>query len=217
MIENGLFHVNITHLFIMVDIVYVINLDDRVDRYDGFMIDIEKVGLTSKVERVSAIKHDIGIIGCGKSHILTLEKFLESGKDSALICEDDLRWRDYNKVIEILEKINTVDYDIICFSTNPGSCDFKIDKSEYNFLHKARGLQTTSCYLITREFAPILLDTMREGLMMLEKTRDIPMYALDQYWKILQPQSKWFLTNPILGYQCEGYSDIEKRNVNYGC
>ena len=201
----------------MVDIVYVINLDDRVDRYDGFMIDIEKVGLTSKVERVSAIKHDIGIIGCGKSHILTLEKFLESGKETALICEDDLRWRDPQKVIEILEKINIVDYDIICFSGNHKSGGFNIDKTEYNFLHKAQGLQTTSSYLITKEFAPILLDNMREGLTYLESTQNVSLYALDVYWKILQPQSKWFLTNPILGYQCEGYSDIEKRNVNYGC
>lgn len=38
---------------------------------------------------------------------------------------------------------------------------------------------------------------------------------IDIYWKKLQ-NDKWYVTNPVLGYQRESYSDIEKRITNYG-
>jgi hypothetical protein len=31
----------------------------------------------------------------------------------------------------------------------------------------------------------------------------------------LQGRDKWFLLIPIMAYQKEGYSDIEKKNVDY--
>jgi hypothetical protein len=40
-------------------------------------------------------------------------------------------------------------------------------------------------------------------------------YALDIYWKRLQPQYYWYMLIPPTVSQYESYSDIEKKNVAY--
>jgi len=40
---------------------------------------------------------------------------------------------------------------------------------------------------------------------------------MDIYWKQLQKTDKWYITNPVLGYQRMSYSDIEKRITDYNC
>ena len=42
-------------------------------------------------------------------------------------------------------------------------------------------------------------------------------FAIDMNWKKLQPISKWYCIYPCLGKQMDGYSDIEQREVRYGC
>jgi hypothetical protein len=49
-----------------------------------------------------------------------------------------------------------------------------------------------------------------------EKMREVCEGCCDQSWKVLQPHNNWYIFNPKLGYQRPGYSDIEKRLVNYG-
>lgn len=49
----------------------------------------------------------------------------------------------------------------------------------------------------------------------LNKTPPHELHA-DQCWKQLQ-RDKWYTTKPVLGYQRESYSDIERRVTNYGC
>lgn len=41
------------------------------------------------------------------------------------------------------------------------------------------------------------------------------MYALDMYWKLLQPQYFWYMIIPLTTVQYENYSDIEHQDVNY--
>lgn len=202
-----------------IDKIYVINLEHRKDRLDGFMSQMEQMGLQDLVERIDAIYNpDFGILGCVKSHLLVLDKIINSNYKNILVCEDDFRFFDIHTTKEYLKsmKIN-FDYDIISFSANKTSFDFTITPSEYPFLYKASGIQTTSCYLINKNFCKQLYDNFNESAYWLEKTKKITTYALDIYWKRLQPTSRWYLTNPKLGYQEAGYSDIEKKCVDYNC
>ena len=40
-------------------------------------------------------------------------------------------------------------------------------------------------------------------------------YAIDKYWLQLQKCDNWYLIIPLTVIQQEGYSDIEKKVVNY--
>ena len=202
-----------------IDKIYVINLEHRKDRLNGFMYQMEQMGMKDKVERIDAIyTPDFGILGCGKSHLLAIDKVINSEYKNVLICEDDFRFYDINNAKEYLKFINdTIDYDVISFSANENVHSFKIENSEYPFLHKGCGIQTASAYLLNKNFSQKLYNMMKEGVILLENTREIQLYANDIYWKNLQPISKWYLTNPKLGYQQASYSDIERMDVDYNC
>jgi hypothetical protein len=76
-------------------------------------------------------------------------------------------------------------------------------------------VQTSSSYLLQKRFAPTLLENIEEGARALEaKYSDL--FCLDIYWLPLQIKSLWFISEPVLGYQRESYSDILKRTTKYG-
>ena len=53
--------------------VYYINLEHRIDRKDECEKELDNVNII--YERFNAIKHDIGIIGCGLSGVVCAERF----------------------------------------------------------------------------------------------------------------------------------------------
>jgi hypothetical protein len=77
--------------------------------------------------------------------------------------------------------------------------------------------QTTSGYVVSRKFAPILLKNYKEGADLLSNTKDRFHYSIDMYMKLLQPNNKWLCLSPKIGKQIESYSDIEKCMHNYNC
>ena len=95
--------------------------------------------------------------------------------------------------------------------------DFKVQDIDNIYFKKVICIQTTSGYLITKKFASVLKNKLQECVGPLERTHNKDLYALDIYWKQLQPISNWFITNPILGIQEPGFSDIENKIVDYGC
>ena len=50
---------------------------------------------------------------------------------------------------------------------------------------------------------------------LLESTGEIEKYSNDEAWKLLQEKDKWFVFNPRLGKQRPGYSDNEKKFIDY--
>jgi len=199
----------------MIDVVYYINLDHRDDRRAHIEKTLKKCGVSDISERIPAVKRDIGVMGCVESHIITLEKFIDSGLSFAMIIEDDLLIKDKGNFKKELSKIfeNNIDFDLIQISGN----HIKLDDCNYDFLRKVIDSQTTSGYVITREFAPILLKNFRESLENMKREGKKHENCLDIYWKKLQPNNKWFAFFPVLGTQMPGYSDIENRDVYYNC
>jgi GR25 family glycosyltransferase involved in LPS biosynthesis len=187
-------------------IVYYINLEHRTDRRSHIEKELE--GLTWPIERIDAVLNQYGILGCVFSHIKTLERFLESTHDECIILEDDFEFTRPKEELHVPQ----VEWDLVMLSGNV--IDQGMYTKDLNHIYDA---QTTSGYMITKNFAKILLENFKESAVLLEQSRHTPSHALDMYWKRLQPISKWYIFNPKFGKQCASYSDIECKDVNYQC
>lgn len=202
--------------------IYYINLDHRTDRKEQFLREMEKLGISSEqVERIPGIyNEEIGAVGCGKSHIKTLETFLASQHDTCLIFEDDFEFTlDINYAKFLLRSLfeDKVAFDLVMVSGNI----FKTGPAPVPYLQQVFDGQTVSGILVTRQFAPVLLSCFKEAIHELEawfnryKERKHE-YCIDIYWKKLQPTARWFIFKPKFGIQRESYSDNEYRVANYG-
>jgi glycosyl transferase family 25 len=192
-------------------IVYI-NLDRRTDRREQIESELQRMGLSG--ERFAAIEHASGIVGCGMSHLAVLERARTAGWESVLILEDDFQFIVDKATFErqmaaFLE--SGLPYDVIMLSYHQGK------QEPFNeVVSKALETQTTAGYLVHRRFYDTLIDTWREGLSKLVETGEHWTYALDQYWKKLQPGAQWFCLIPRIGCQRPGYSDLAGRHVDYG-
>lgn len=203
MIFCALFKCKVSVNYIM--IVYYINLEHRTDRRTH--IENQLQGIKWPVERVEAVHHEYGILGCVRSHIKTLEQFLKTDHEECIVLEDDFEFTRPKEELYIPARIQ---WDVVMLSGNVQTqSQFTAD---LNQIYEA---QTTSGYMITKNFAKILLENFREGEQLLEQTRN-RRYSLDMHWKSLQPASRWFIFSPKFGKQCASYSDIEHFYANYG-
>jgi GR25 family glycosyltransferase involved in LPS biosynthesis len=178
----------------------------RVFQYDFF----------KNVERIGAIKNSNGAIGCGMSHIKVLTKLLDYNDDYFMVCEDDLcilNDNNYNKFIEDFDKIKNNDWDIVVI-TPRGDKMQDIDLNENNF-YRINNNQTTTAYIIKKTFICTLIANLKESITGLLKGGQPNVYAIDQWWKKLQNEYKFYYYKDIYAGQLVGYSDIEMRNVNY--
>jgi len=194
-----------------IDHIVYINLNKRPDRKKEMEEELTKMGLSG--ERFAAIEHKQGIIGCGMSHLAILKDAKAKGYKNILVLEDDFQFvvdgATFGKELESFFDLN-IPYDVLMVSYN---CSMK---QPYNtIVSRVTNAQTTSGYIVHERFYDTLIHVWEEGLQKLIETGNEPKYALDIYWKSLQPSSQWFLMNTRIGVQRESYSDIEKRRVNY--
>jgi len=205
-----------------IDCVYYINLDHRSDRKEQFEAEMRKLEVPdSKLVRISGVYNkEFGILGCGLSHKKALEAFVQSPHQTCLIFEDDFQFTlDMNYVRYLLKSIFTekVPFDLVMLAGN----FFATKPTEWPFLHKVLDGQTASGFLITKAFAPKLIQCLQESTTFLnewhkhtgEKKHE---FCNDIYWKKLQPHSNWYTLHPKTGLQRESYSDNEYKVTNYG-
>ena len=204
-----------------IDVVYYINLANRVDRKEEFEAEMKRFGVPSeKIIRVDAIPTPgFGILGCGLSHKKTLEIFVESPWQTALIFEDDFTFTlDMNYVHYLLGSLfqERIEFDVVMLAGNI----MRSEKTDYPFLEKVLDGQTASAFLIKKQFAPKIVKCLEESTVLLEDwykkhNEKKHEYCNDIYWKKLQPESRWFLLKPKCGIQRESYSDNEQKITNY--
>lgn len=82
-----------------VDLKVLVNLEDRVDRYNQATHELERVGITD-IHHFPAIKHNIGAAGCARSHYEIIKIAKESGYKNVLIFEDDVYFTDDKEIIQ---------------------------------------------------------------------------------------------------------------------
>jgi GR25 family glycosyltransferase involved in LPS biosynthesis len=188
-----------------VDIFYFINLDHRTDRLEHIIEQFEKWGLDpKKINRIPAILNkERGIAGCTLSHIKVLEIFIESGLDNCVIFEDDFTFTQDLDIVnsKFNDFFNSSYFDNFDVVMLAGSTMTEFSITDY--LTRVHHSQTTSGYIVSKSFAPKLLENFRET--------DI----LDSNWLKLQPISNWYSFSPRLGLQMESYSDITHKLENY--
>ena len=210
----------------MYDKIYCINLDKRTDRWEEFQRDVlEGLELDKdKFERISAIDTTLldfkasGAIGCSLSHLKAWKDMIDNGYKSALVFEDDFQpvvgVDFFNDRVSNLYNIHP-EFSVCCLGWNGGGLSVFLDRgSGFNF---ANDIHTTSCYIITLEYAKLMYDSVAFGV--INMLHDYNRHssgknAIDQVWAKFQ-NHKWLVSSDRIGIQREGYSDIMENNVNY--
>ena len=198
---------------------YYINLDSRKDRKEHFEKNIKKHKFFSNITHFSAIKHRRGDIGCGMSHLQILQKLKKEDGEYFLVCEDDLTISS-DKVFTKFEKYfdnikNSDKWDLILLT--PFSAFTIAGDNELNNNHFVRIVngQTTTAYIVKKSFIDLLIMNFDIAIKSMEKGGSNPEFAIDIFWKKLQPQCNFYTFKYRFMGQLPGYSDIEKREVNY--
>jgi GR25 family glycosyltransferase involved in LPS biosynthesis len=204
-----------------IDTFYYCNLEHRPDRRFEFLGEMEKLGVPAeKIHRIESVyTPNYGALGCGKSQILALKHFLSSGKEICAIFEDDFMFSETKETIQnILTQFfeKRVYFDCLMLGGNI----LQAVQTELPYLKKVYDGQCCSSYVVTRQFAPLLLQLWEEAIRLqeeytLQNKKVYHFYCIDIAWKQLQPQSHWFVIEPKFGLQRESYSDIEKKITNY--
>jgi GR25 family glycosyltransferase involved in LPS biosynthesis len=164
-------------------------------------------------ERVDAIECKNGAIGCALSHIKCIELAKQRNLPYACICEDDILFlkpeQTKKSVSDILNSM--VQWDVILLGANIAPPYSKLT----NQCMAVRNAQTTTGYIIKRDYYDTLLQNIRTGISGLLFYQKPKIYAIDIFWKKLQKLDKWLIVIPLAVVQRPDYSDIEHREVNY--
>lgn len=191
-----------------------INLNSRSDRVKHFENLKDKFPFLSEINRMSAIEHSDGAIGCCMSHIQALCLLEKTDAPFIAIFEDDFCVFDndaFGRFICDFEKIKDVDHWKIIVLTPRGT---SIESKISNFKRVINN-QTATGYIIKKDMIPILIKNFSESLQLQLKQTDKNICACDQYWKRLQQDYPFYYYKDIFGGQLEGWSNIEGRNVDY--
>lgn len=202
-----------------IDAIFYINLAHRTDRQEAMTAMFETLNIPSeKIIRIDAVRIvENGAHGCIKSHIRALQSFLENPAfQTCIVLEDDFTFSTKYVESRLVSLFSCgLDWDIVSLAYNPRGGKF-VDTAHHGF-QKVLHHGTTSGYLLRRAFVPKLLENFQECDALMTKHGKQHFTCLDVHWYGLQACSKWFAFAPALGYQCEGYSDIENAHVNYKC
>ena len=70
-------------------------MEYRKDRKEHCIKELESIcAPNEKIERIDAIKHERGDLGCSMPHIKCLEEALKNNYDCIMILEDDINFKD---------------------------------------------------------------------------------------------------------------------------
>jgi len=204
-----------------IDAIIYINLDHRTDRNEHVLEEIKKIDPSlSKTHRLSAeCVPENGALGCSLSHIRALTMCLEHPEwKHCLILEDDFTFtapsfESNYQIVELILSCESFDMLLLAY----GHDDFIKHSTQSPHIHRVHSSQTTSGYIVHRNYIPTLLKNYQESSHILKEKGRCHEGCLDQYWKQLMPLGKWFAYYKRIGYQYANFSDIENVFHNYEC
>lgn len=207
----------------LVDAVLYINLEHRVDRRAHLLGELRRFGVPEeKIVRVDAVRRgDNGALGCTLSHVKAMELVLEKGWSSVLVLEDDFTWMPgvdaevVEKQVGELLSAKAGRWDVVQISWNPSGRI--VGAGRLPWLRRATGVRTTSGYFVRGGFAEDLLACFREAAAEMSRFGWSPERCCDMWWHGLQNDSDWYVAYGPWGYQMDGWSDVEGKEVSYGC
>jgi GR25 family glycosyltransferase involved in LPS biosynthesis len=200
-----------------IDKIIYINLDKREDRRKEIENELNNYGFTN-YERFSAYETSgFGALGCANSHLQALKIARERGYKNVLIMEDDFMFILSKEEVEsTLEKLFDPDKNIkfdVCM------CSYKLNDGNIienePFLTKVKDAQTASGYIVNQHYYDTIIELYKNTNVLLDTTRQHWLYANDQSWKVLQPNSDWFCFTKRFGIQRPGFSDNANAYMDY--
>lgn len=197
-----------------VDIIYILNLEERVDRYYETLLALASVGAPlHRIHHYKAKKDDTpAYIGASQNHVDVMTHFCESSHERCLILEDDFVFIDEKKHVwaSISEYFKRdVDHDICFLSISKYG-----ERQPYDAL-LSKSLQactTSSGYFLRKPTAKRVLETALEGLNIMKESGNHHEYCIDRYWSKL-PNIMFFRKK--LGFQRPAYSNLTRSVVAY--
>jgi GR25 family glycosyltransferase involved in LPS biosynthesis len=187
-----------------IDNIFYINLDHRTDRKKHIENELKKMSWL-KYMRFNAIKNKNGRFGCAQSHLALLEYAKETNLEYIIILEDDIHFKNpkmFNELLIKFFKLN-MPFDVLLFVANTTN-NIKIN----NFVSQTKHSYSTAGYLVRNHYYDKLINNIKNN--MYNKG-----YAIDVYYTHLQKKDRWFFLRPRTVSQLPGYSDIERKQVNY--
>ena len=186
-----------------------INLDSRLDRRSLFEQECEKMNL--QVERFPAVFWIPGGIGCCISHLDVLKRAKEEGVSELCVFEDDFEFLISKEQFQEVLRSLPEDYDVVMLGYNLQQGEEYSEK-----FGRTLEAQTTSGYIIHQRAYDKLIAVWSEGLRLYELNPEYHwLYILDQSWKPLQKELRWYHTLPRVGKQRSGWSDLSQSFVEY--
>jgi GR25 family glycosyltransferase involved in LPS biosynthesis len=200
------------------DAIIYINLENRGDRKDFLMKDLEKLNTNmSKVHKVSGVfipKN--GHKGCIQSHILALNMIKLNKWKRVLILEDDAELDMHPEVVnDLLNKtMDTLDekhsnWDVIMLGTANKELDNKFNSIPITVttqdgstqddlkIQKLKTATTSSAYIVKDTYVDNILElfnTCNDNMQHKKLSGDgYEFWALDQKWAELQIKDNWFV------------------------
>ena len=200
--------------------IYVLNLEDRVDRFTEIMAELCAVGAPlDRVHHYKAAKKKVtgdelvdAYLGATQNHFAVVHHFRETPDERrhCLVLEDDFMFTSNVKALQTsLQTFFERDYDYqVCLLA---ASKFHETKPYDDLLRLSyQECTTTAGYLLKRDTCSEVLQCFEEGYAGMLSTRKYTTYVCDRYWAKLQPQNKFFLFDNKLGYQRCSYSSITK-------
>ena len=188
---------------------FYINLDRRNDRNNNTIKQLKKIGINNP-NRFKAVENDMGIIGCGLSHIAVIQKAKELGWDYIVVFEDDIDIIEPRLLKIKVKNLMNKEWDVLMLGGNNFKPFTVIDKD----CIKVNKCFTTTAYIIKSHYYDTWIENLKEGVKKLMETGD-RQYSLDLYNHSLQRKDNWLLLTPICIIQKKMYSDIENKRVDY--
>lgn len=222
-----------------IDAILVINLDDRLHRWDQFLESVREHLPTDKLRRISAVygrnlpafgtppwfngrSTDVrwaARAGCTLSHRSIMELAATNDWKTVLILEDDadfsaINFQELDEILAYL-RTNTNHWDV-CYlgyskSIGPSHCFENIGERS---ICRVSGCATTHAYLVNTEARNWILKklpTESDIWPWIAKHR-----AIDRWYaRHLSQKLRVIAVSPALIPQIAGYSDIVQKEVNY--
>ena len=185
--------------------ILYINLNHRQDRNKQLIDELKKYNLFDNVERVEAIKHPNGYIGCVLSHIICLNIAIKKELEQVIILEDDFIFLRSPDILDL-----NLDYDIFLLGGTIWKKEDGIDKGNY---YRVTDASRTEGYIIKKHYYLTLRNHWIESVSKLLMKHENN-YCLDIYWKLLQKKDKFYMNKfGLIGGQRPGYSDIKNTKM----
>jgi len=196
---------------------FYINLNKRAERNKNAIEQLKLLGI-NKPNRFEAIEHEIGIVGCAKSHIKCIELAKERNYPFVCIFEDDVVFRDIEECQKMINKYIGTDYDVLYMGC-------KVTDNKYEFINeeliRINNAWCNHAYIVKSHYYDKLLENLYEGINLKIKAGkeshekgESSQYNNDVYIGSLQRVDKWYSFYPHFASQKNGYSDDfnEERN-----